>query len=166
MLVVDSQVFLSNKRGLVFSFPVRISEEERARRAQVLFETHRQRQLQTYYPSTTLIDAYSINQVDCWSDISLVLRRLINLLPFGEVIPSSRFEEFVTQDLPSITDAAQEQLLYWHLAAHPTLNNHPVESLLLWSKDDYFWFITVPPREEELIETIRRGERICFLERF
>ena len=96
----------------------------------------------------------------------MVLQRLINLLPFGEVIPSSRFEEFVTQDLPSIADAAQEQLLYWHLADHPTLNNHPVESLLLWTKDDYFWFITVPPRREELIETIRRGERVRFLERF
>jgi hypothetical protein len=147
-------------------FPTRISEDERVRRAQVFFETHRLRQLQTWYPEETLIDVSRSELIDCWSNASKLLKDLYNLLPFGEALLPSQFEELVDQDLPKISRVAQEQLLYWHLSSATTIANHPVENILLWNKDDYFWFYHIPPREIELIAQILNGRRIRYLERF
>ena len=98
-----------------------------------------------FYPESTLIDASYNELVDCWSDCPTVLQELRELLPFGQVLPSGRFEDFVDLNLPNIAKSAQEQLLYWHLSEATALNNHPVETLLLWNSDDYFWFTHIPP---------------------
>ena len=56
--------------------------------------------------------------------------------------------------------------MYWHLSEATSLNNYPVEILLLWNSDDYFWFTHIPPREERLVQQIQEGSRFCYLERF
>ncbi len=146
--------------------PVRISEDERLRRAQDLFETHRERQLQTLYPPESLCDPTPLETVDSWSEGSLVLNKLIDLLPFGQVLSPAQYSEFVGRDLPRIASAAQEQLLYWHLAQATAPNNHPFETLLLWNNDDYLWFYHIANRKEELVEQIQQGVHYRFLEKF
>ena len=147
-------------------FPVRLQEGERLRRAHNFFETHRLLQLRTYYPETSLFDASQCDIIDCWSDPPFLLNKLRDLLPFGKVTYQWDYEDFQNIDLARIAEAAQEQLLYWHLSEATTVNNSPAESILLWTKDDHFWFIHVPPQRQELIRRIRAGERVRYLERF
>ena len=54
----------------------RILEQEQVRRAQANFESHRERQLQTYYPEETLDDASQDPLVESWSDPPLVINKL------------------------------------------------------------------------------------------
>jgi hypothetical protein len=125
--------------------PIRIPEEERIRRARTLFDTHRLRQLQTFYPGDSLCDASQDKEVSCWSDPPHILSKLRDLLPFGKVTSAWDFSDFQDQVLEKVSDASQEQLLYWHLADAATVNNYPAESALLWTKDDYFGLSTFLP---------------------
>ena len=146
--------------------PSRIPEAERVRRSQALFETHRLRQLRTYYPEESLFDASTSETIDCWSDPPILLNKLYDLLPFGQVTYSWDFDTFRNIDLARIAEVAQEQLLYWHLADSTTVHNLPCESLLLWNKDDYFWFLHVSLNKEEITRRILEGEHIRYLEKF
>jgi len=144
----------------------RITDEERNRRAQSLFETHQERQLQALFPSNSIVETSTDNSLLCWSENTQVVRHLRDLLPFGRILGPIRFSEFINNTLSLIVKASQEQLLYWHLAGTTTRNNYPEESLLLWNSDDHFWFTVIPIYENILVEQILRGERLQYLERF
>ena len=143
-----------------------ITNEERTRREQLLFETHRERQLEALFPRESIIDVIDDQSALCWSETTQVVKRLRDLLPFGRILAPSGFEVFLNRDLSRIVDVAQEQLLYWHLAGTTTQTNYPAESLLLWNKDDYLWFITIPVYRNILINQVLQGERLRYLERF
>ena len=64
----------------------RITDEERNRRAQLLFETHQVRQLQALFPSTSIVEASMDNSTLCWSENTEVVRQLRDLLPFGRIL--------------------------------------------------------------------------------
>ena len=89
-----------------------ILEQEWVRRAQANFESHCERQLQTYYPEETLIDVSQDPLVESWTDPPFVLRKLWELLRFSQVLGSQEYDYLVDQTLPRIVEAAQEQLLY------------------------------------------------------
>ena len=144
----------------------RITDEEHNRRAQLLFETHQERQLQALFPSSSIVNASTDTSALCWSENTEVVRHLRDLLPFGRILGPIQFSEFFNNTLSLIVKVSQEQLLYWHLAGTTTRNNYPEESLLRWNSDDHFWFIIVPIYENILIEQILRGEHLQYLERF
>ena len=146
--------------------PVHIPEDERILREQFFFESHRHHQLQTYYPEESLVDASRDELVSCWSDPPVILKKLREELPFGRVTAPWDFETFRDQVLERISSYSLEQFLYWHLAQSATVNNHPAETVLLWVKDDYLWFIHIPPCRQEYIQCILAGERLRFIERF
>ena len=130
--------------------PSCIPEAEQVRHSQALFETHYLHQLRTYYPGKSLFDASTCDLINCWSDPPILLSKLCNLLPFGQVTYSWDFKTFMNNDLVHIAEVSQEQLLYWHLADSTTVHNLPTESLLLWNKDNYLWFLHVALRREEI----------------
>ena len=70
------------------------------------------------------------------------------------------------QTLPRIVEAAQEQLLYWHLSSATNVYNHPADTVLLWNSDTYLWFLQVYPDQDSLVQRILQGENIRYLERF
>ena len=142
----------------------RISEEERHHRSHVLFESHRERQLATHFPENSLVDLRSSVRVDCWGENPTVVRRLTELLPFGTALLPGEYEDFISNTLSQIPSAAQDQLLYWHLADHPMSLNYPIESILLWNNDTYLWSRHFPPRERDITFRILNGERVHFLE--
>ena len=146
--------------------PPQISEQEQVNRSQALFETHRERQLQRYYPPSTLYNLAHSNTIEVWSDQTTILKDLEFILPFGEVLKLSQFQDFASCDLQRLGDLAQEQLLYWHLAKVVNVHGSPIESFLLWNKDDYLWFIHIAPRCECIIQDLLSGEHQFFLERF
>ena len=113
-----------------------------------------------------MCDASQDEAVSCWSDPPHILTKLRDLLPFGKVTFAWDFSDFKDQTLEKIAEASLEQLLYWHLADATTVNNYPAETSLLWTKDDYFWFIHVPPNRQEFIRRIQEGDRLRYLERF
>ena len=128
-----------------------ILEQDRVRRAQANFETHRERQLQTYYPEETLVDVSQDPLVESWTDPPFVLRKLREILPFSQVLGSQEYDYLVDQTLPRIVEAAQEQLLYWHLSSATSVYNHPADAVLLWNSDTYLWFLQVYPDQDSLI---------------
>ena len=97
-----------------------ITNEERNRREQLLFETHRERQLEALFSRESIVDVINDQSALCWSETTQVVKRLRDLLPFGRILAPSGFEVFLNRDLSRIVDAAQEQLLYWHLAGTTT----------------------------------------------
>ena len=64
----------------------RITDEERIRRAQSLFETHRERQLQALFPSDSILEASEDSSILCWSENTQVIWHLRDLLPFGRIL--------------------------------------------------------------------------------
>ena len=128
-----------------------ILEQERVRRAQTNFESHCERQLQTYYPEDTLVNVSQDPLVESWTDPPLVLSKLQELLPFSQVLGSQEYDYLVDQTLPRIAEAAQEQLLYWHLSNTTNIYNDPVDAVLLWNSDTYLWFLQVYPDQDTLI---------------
>ena len=146
--------------------PIRIPEDERIRRAQGFFDTHRLRQLRTYYPEDSLVDVSKEDDVNCWSDPPILIKKLWDLLPFCHHISAWDFNTFESEILSEIESACQEQFLYWALSEASNINNYPAETILLWNSDDYFWFVHVPGRRQHLIERIQGGERLRYLERF
>ena len=143
-----------------------ILEPERLRRAQENFESHHERQLQTYYPEETLVDISQDPLVESWTDPPFVLRKLRELLPFSQVLGSQEYNYLVDQTLPRIVEAAQEQLLYWHLSSVTNVYNYPADAVLLWNSDTYLWFLQVYPDQDSLVRRILGGENIRYLERF
>jgi hypothetical protein len=146
--------------------PIHISEDECIRRARNFFDTHRLRQLRTYFPENSISDASQDLKVSCWSNPSHILTKLRDLLSFGQVTFPWDFIDFQNRILELIYSASQEQILYWHLADAATVNNYPAETVLLWTKDDYFWFIYIPSRREFLIQQLLAGEHLRYLEKF
>ena len=142
-----------------------VPEQERLRRAQANFESHCERQLQTYYPEETLVDISPDPLVESWTNPPFVLKKLRELLPFSQVLGSQEYNYLVDQTLPRIVEAAQEQLLYWHLSNITKVYNYPADTVLLWNSDTYLWFLQVYPVQDSLIRRILGGERIKYLER-
>ena len=83
-----------------------ILEQDQVRRAQANFESHRERQLQTYYPEETPIDVSQDPLVEIWTDPPLVLKKLQELLLFSQVLGSQEYNYLVDQTLPRIVEAA------------------------------------------------------------
>ena len=146
--------------------PVHIPEDERVLHEQFFFKSHCHCQLQTYYPETSLLDVSRDELVSCWSNPPLILKKLREELPFGKVTAPWDFETFRDQVLERISSYSLEQFLYWHLAQSATVNNHPAETILLWVKDNYLWFIHIPPRRQEYIQHILAGEHLRFIKWF
>ena len=83
-----------------------ITNEERNRREQLLFETHRERQLEALFSRESIVDVIDDQSALCWSETTQVVRRLQELLPFGRILAPSGFEVFLNRDLSRIVDAA------------------------------------------------------------
>ena len=69
-----------------------ILEQEQVRRAQANFESHCERQLQTYYPEETLVDVSQDPLVESWTNPPFVLRKLREPLQFSQVLGSQEYK--------------------------------------------------------------------------
>jgi hypothetical protein len=143
---------------------IQLSDEERDCHAQALFQTHRERQLRCFYPINSVVNPSLQEWIDCWTDPPSVLRSLYTLLPFSKILYPWMYDTFVDITLFDIAEQGSEQLLYWHLST--TVNNAPTDSILLWTKDKYFWFIDIAPHQEQIKSHILGGERLRYLEHF
>jgi hypothetical protein len=145
---------------------IHLSEEERACHAQALFQTHQECQLRRYYPHTVLTNPSTQEWVDSWTDPLLILRSLFILLPFSKILFPWSFDTFINITLADIEEKGPEQLLYWHLSEAVMVDNAPANTILLWTKDKYFWFIDIAPKEAKIKSHILAGECLRYLERF
>ncbi|KAH9013482.1 hypothetical protein EDB84DRAFT_1568627 [Lactarius hengduanensis] len=119
----------------------------------------RDRQVRRYYPSTSYYDLSESSRIDCWTDPPLVLKNLVNLFEFGELISQDSYNDFV-DDLSAVVDACNDQLLFWHLS------DIIADQLLLWTKSDYLWFNYIPPRRDYLIRQLQVGHPHRYIDRF
>ncbi|KAH9174275.1 hypothetical protein EDB89DRAFT_1904743 [Lactarius sanguifluus] len=139
------------------TFP--LTEEQHVARARAQFDTHRDRQVRRYYPSTSYYDISESSRIDSWVDPPLVLKSLVNLFEFGKTWDTYAFNDF-QDDLSAVVDACNDQLLFWHLS------DHTPEQLILWTKSDYLWFNHIPPRRNYLIQQLQAGNSVWYLDRF
>jgi hypothetical protein len=153
-------------KGSFLLVSTQLSDEERDHRAQALFQTHREHQLRHFYPINCIVNPSLQEWIDCWTDPPSIPRSLYTLLPFSKILYPWTYNTFVDVTLFDIAEQGSEQLLYWHLSQATTVNNAPANSILLWTKDEYFWFIDITPHQEEFKSRILGGERLRYLERF
>ncbi|KAH9159875.1 hypothetical protein EDB89DRAFT_1915510 [Lactarius sanguifluus] len=139
------------------TFP--LTEAQHVARARAQFDTHRDRQVRRYYPSTSYYDISESSRIDSWVDPPLVLKNLVNLFEFGETWDTYAFNDF-QDDLSAVVDACNDQLLFWHLS------DRTPEQLILWTKSDYLWFNHIPPRRDYLIRQLQAGNSVRYLDRF
>ncbi|KAH9168619.1 hypothetical protein EDB89DRAFT_1909198 [Lactarius sanguifluus] len=128
-------------------------------RARAQFDTHRDRQVRRYYPSTSYYDISESSCIDSWVDPPLVLKSLVNLFEFGKTWDTYAFNDF-QDDLSAVVDACNDQLLFWHLS------DCTPKQLILWTKSDYLWFNHIPPRRDYLIQQLQAGNSVRYLNRF
>ncbi|KAH9046935.1 hypothetical protein EDB84DRAFT_1435212 [Lactarius hengduanensis] len=136
-----------------------LTEEQHVARARANFNTHRDRQVRRYYPSTSLSNLSEDSRIDCWTDPPLVLKSLVYLFEFGELIGQDSYNDLVN-DLSGVVNACNDQLLFWHLSDIIT------DQLLLWTKSDYLWFNYIPPRRDYLIRQLQFGNPHRYIDRF
>ncbi|KAH9161526.1 hypothetical protein EDB89DRAFT_1913836 [Lactarius sanguifluus] len=139
------------------TFP--LTEAQHVARARAQFDTHRDRQVCRYYPSTSYYDISESSRIDSWVDPPLVLKSLVNLFEFGETWDTYAFNDF-QDDLSAVVNACNNQLLFWHLS------DRTPEQLILWTKSDYLWFNHIPPRRDYLIRQLQAGNSVRYLDRF
>jgi hypothetical protein len=143
-----------------------LEEDNRILHTHALFEPHRISHLEALFPVTSRTNLLSKTEVDCWTEDPTLLSKLFELLPFGQVLLSDDYNDFIENTLPRIPNGVQDQFSYWHLATPPTLFNQPIESTLLWNNNINFWTCHIPPRLDDLTSCILGSEHIQYLEQF
>jgi hypothetical protein len=118
--------------------PFELSDETLSHRFQQLFEPHRQRQLNFYFPSATLVNIEEDEKLEAWSDSYILIRPLRYILPFGQHLTHSQYTSFLDNSRNHLVDYAQEQLLYWHLSRAASWSGHPVENIVVCENNNYF----------------------------
>ncbi|KAH9169724.1 hypothetical protein EDB89DRAFT_1908372 [Lactarius sanguifluus] len=146
-------------KSFFVALPLESSDSNQRNKARAQFDTHRDRQVRRYYPSTSYYDISESSRIDSWVDPPLVLKSLVNLFEFGETWDTYAFNDF-QDDLSAVVDACNDQLLFWHLS------DRTPEQLILWTKSDYLWFNHIPPRRDYLIQQLQAGNSVRYLDRF
>jgi hypothetical protein len=140
---------------------------ERAIRIFDAFHIHRQEILDNFWDKSELQDLRASSTIESWSNTTHLLRRLWRHLPFGRHLGPSDYDDLVNTLSVTVEDA-QEQLYYWYTAGPRATqsNNHPVESVHLFSSSRYLWFEHIAPIRQQLINSILFGHRIRYLDHF
>jgi hypothetical protein len=140
---------------------------ERAIRIFDAFHIHRQEILDDFWDESELQDLRATSTIESWSDTTHLLRRLWRHLPFGRHLGPSDYDDLVNTLSVTVEDA-REQLYYWYTAGPRATqsNNHPVESVHLFSSSRYLWFEHIAPIRQQLINSILFGHRIRYLDHF
>ena len=146
--------------------PFALTEESLTLRFHSLWEPHRQRQLDFYFPADTLVNTEEDHKIESWSDSYIIIRPLRSTLPFGTHLTQSEYSDFLSNSRTRIVDYAQEQLLYWHLAQATTWSGHPITQLILCKNDHYFWNTHVPLFQRGIIHSLGLQNPVLFLNRF
>jgi len=123
-----------------------------------------QTQVQSQLPS--LVDLRDQVQLMYWSEHHFIVQTLLDQLPFGEILGSYRFYQYVDYQLPSLLEAARRNLLYWILANIRQYNRNPADQISLFYNETFLWHYSAPAFWEEIITQIRQGNRVRFLSWF
>src|SRR6267378_484533 len=142
------------------------TEQAHHLQAQELFETHRLRQYNHFYPEDNRVNLRTEPRVECHTEASTVTSNLHHLLKFGSTWDQREFDNFIENSLDDILKACSEQLLFWHISGETNSYNEPVDHILVWSNTDYFWFVLLPRSTREIHFFLEDGDHVYFLERF
>jgi len=105
-------------------------------------------------------------QLTYWSNHHFIAQTLLDQLPFGEILGSYRFYQYVNYQLPNLLEAARRNLLYWTLTDIRQYNRTPADQISLFYDETFLWHYSAPAFQEEIIMQIRQGNRVRFLSRF
>jgi hypothetical protein len=145
-------------RRLSDQFPLTLEDEYRlARRSEAReqedkcllqfyqnFLTFQPRQLALCFPPETLFNLEHNPRFEVWTDHSIIVRNLHELLEF-KVFSQTELDRFVDIiTLPCVPRAAQGQLFYWHLRAAADHHDQLVDRIYITENDHKFWYELVP----------------------
>jgi len=105
-------------------------------------------------------------QLTYWSNHHFIAQVLLDQLPFGEILGSYRFYQYVDYQLPSLLEAARRNLLYWILADIRQYNRTPADQISLFYNETFLWHYSALAFREEIITQIWQGNRVRFLSQF
>jgi len=83
-----------------------------------------QTQVQNQLPP--IADLQDQVQLTYWSNHHFIAQSLLDQLPFGEILGSYCFYQYINYQLPSLLEAARRNLLYWTLTTIHQYNRTPV----------------------------------------
>ena len=146
--------------------PFALQDQELSHRFHLLWEPHRVRQLQFYFPYSSLVNVEEDEKIESWSDSYVLVHCLRHALPFGTHLFRSEYTNFLENTRSRLVDYAQEQLLYWHLARSTSWSGHPIESIVVCEADNYFWNTHIPQHRQSIIDQLGLGNPVHYLNRF
>jgi hypothetical protein len=146
--------------------PFALTDESLSHRFHLLWEPHRQRQLNFYFPSASLVNLAEDEKVESWSDSFVLIHCLRNALPFGTHLTRSEYANYLDNSRHNLVDYAQEQLLYWHLARATSWSGHPIEHIVVCENDTYFWNTHIPQHRASITRALGLGNPVYYLNRF
>ena len=94
-----------------------------------------QTQVQSQLPP--IADLRDQVQLTYWSNHHFVAQVLLDQLPFGEILGSYRFYQYVDYQLPSLLEAARRNLLYWTLTDICQYNGTPTDQISLFYNETF-----------------------------
>jgi hypothetical protein len=101
-----------------------------------------------------------------WSEQHFITRDLLCRLPFGRILSTTTFYQYVDFQLPDLITAARRNFTLWALIGIRQYNRSLVDQLTLFYDDTFFWHYSIPANRSEILAQIQRGSRIRFLSRF
>jgi hypothetical protein len=113
-----------------------------------------------------MVDLQDQVHISAWSDHHVITKPLFDLLPFGRTFDPTSFYAYVDYQLPTLADAASQNLLFWSLSGIRHHDGTTANQISLFYDDTFFWHYYVPEKREEIIEHLHNGNRIRFLSRF
>ena len=123
-----------------------------------------QTQVQNQLPP--IADLQDQVQLTYWSDHYFIAQSLLDQLPFGEILGSYHFYQYIDYQLPSLLEAARRNLLYWTLADICQYNRTPADQISLFYNETYLWHYSVPAFQKDIIAQIQQENRVRFLSQF
>ena len=136
--------------------------------AAFLFENHRRRVLDAYFPPDSISDLALDPLIEFHCNNPYLWDSLRSSLPFGRYLSQSHLDQLTNRyNTTRFTYNARTQLLYWYLAR--SYNNPlrpPVDRLAIYYEPDQFWFNHIVTQRSIITRRLLVRNPTFFLRRF
>ena len=85
-----------------------------------------------------------------WSDTAFVPKGLLDRLPFGRILSTTRFYQYVDYELPFLVEEAQRTWAFWIASELVPENQLQDQNFHLFQSETFLWHYQIPPHAKEI----------------
>ena len=120
--------------------------------------------VQDYFPH--IADLREYHQLSFFSNHHLLIKPLVDILPFRKHFNRVQFYQYVDYQLPEVATLSRRNLFYWALTGARQFGNSPAMEITLFFDEVFFWHYYITAKEIEILQTLSEGHSCRFLSQF